>query len=66
MTMKNLILANMAWNAMFIVMAASEMLGVTAVHEGLPWWFKWWWICALACGNLGIHILQLWHIEKIA
>jgi hypothetical protein len=40
-------------------MAASEMLGLTAIHENLPWWFKWWWIVALAGGNLVIHIMQL-------
>jgi hypothetical protein len=57
--MRNLIIANMAWNALFIAMAASEMLGLTAIHENLPWWFKWWWIVALAGGNLVIHIMQL-------
>jgi hypothetical protein len=25
------------------------------VHEALPWWFKWWWIVALALGNMAIH-----------
>jgi len=29
------------------------------VHETLPWWFKWWWICALVGGNLVIHLLML-------
>jgi hypothetical protein len=57
--MKRLIIANMVWNSIFIAMAASEMIGLTGVHEALPWWFKWWWICALAGGNLVIHILQL-------
>jgi len=57
--MKNLILLNMAWNGFFILMAASEMLVLTEVHEGLPWWFKWWWIMFLAGGNLVIHLIQL-------
>lgn len=57
--MKKLVLLNMAWNLAFILTAASEMLGVTAIHDGLPWWFKWWWIVALAVGNLLIHVLQL-------
>jgi hypothetical protein len=64
MTMKNLIIANIAWNSLFIAMAASEMIGITAIHESLPWWFKWWWICALAGGNLVIHILQLRQVGR--
>jgi len=54
-----LIVGNMAWNAFFILMAASEMLGLTQVHEGLPWYLKWWWIIALATGNLVIHVAEL-------
>ena len=57
--MKYMIIANMLWNGMFIMMAASEMIGFTDVHGSLPWWFKWWWICALAGGNLFIHVIQL-------
>jgi|1185.fasta_scaffold152904_2 hypothetical protein len=57
--MRKLIFANMIFNTIFVLMALSEMLGVTGVHEGLPWWFKWWWICALAGGNLLIHVLML-------
>jgi len=57
--MTRLIIINMAWNGLFIAMAASEILGLTAVHDGLPWWGKWWWISALAGGNLVIHVLQL-------
>lgn len=64
MTMKNLIIANIAWNTLFIAMAGSEMIGITAIHESLPWWFKWWWICALAAGNLVIHILQLRQVGR--
>ncbi len=57
--MRRLIFLNMAWNTAFVLMALSEMLGTTGVHETLPWWFKWWWICALAGGNLVIHLLML-------
>jgi hypothetical protein len=57
--MRRLIFLNMAWNTAFVLMALSEMLGTTEVHETLPWWFKWWWICALAGGNLVIHLLML-------
>ena len=42
--MRRLIFLNMAWNTAFVLMALSEMLGTTGVHETLPWWFKWWWI----------------------
>lgn len=62
--MKTLILVNMAWNGFFILMAASEMLGLTVVHEGLPWYLKWWWIVALAVGNLVIHIMELLELES--
>lgn len=57
--MRRLILLNIAWNGLFILMAASEMIGLTSVHASLPWWFKWWWIVALAGGNLAIHVVQL-------
>lgn len=57
--MIKLVVANMVWNAFFIVMAASEMLGLTQVHENLPWYLKWWWIIALAGGNLVIHLAML-------
>lgn len=57
--MRRLILANVLWNALFIAMALSEVLGVTGVHDQLPWWLKWWWIMALAGGNLVIHVMQL-------
>jgi hypothetical protein len=60
---KNLILANMAWNTAFVVMGLSEMLGVTSVHEALPWWLKWIWLCALAGGNLVIHLLMLRRVQ---
>jgi|GEM_PF-2637565 hypothetical protein len=63
--MKTLIVANMAWNAFFILMAASEMLGLTQVHEGLPWYLKWWWVIALAIGNLGIHIAMLAKVDTL-
>lgn len=59
MTVRQLVVANIVWNALFIAMAASEMIGLTAVHASLPWWFKWWWIVALAGGNLAIHVAQL-------
>jgi len=57
--MRKLIFANMILNTAFVLMALSEMLGVTSVHEMLPWYLKWWWICTLAGGNLFIHILML-------
>lgn len=57
--MRSLIIANMAYNVLFVAMAASELVGLTAVHEALPWWAKWWWICALAGGNLAIHVAML-------
>ena len=52
-------------NALAVMMALSEMLGVTSVHEMLPWYFKWWWICALAGGNLVIHLLMLKKTREI-
>lgn len=57
--MKRLIVANMAWNTAFVLMALSEVTGFTAVHEALPWWFKWWWIVGLAGGNLAVHVAML-------
>ncbi|MGB9368999.1 MAG: hypothetical protein WCE79_23585 [Xanthobacteraceae bacterium] len=57
--MRKLIFANMILNTVFVLMALSEMLGITGVHEALPWYIKWWWICALAGGNLFIHTLML-------
>jgi hypothetical protein len=57
--MRNLILANMAWNTLFVLMAVSEVLGVTSVHDALPWYLKWIWITLLAGGNLVIHLMQL-------
>lgn len=57
--MKNLILANMIWNTLFVAMAVSEVLGITSVHEALPWYLKWIWITLLAGGNLVIHLMQL-------
>ncbi|MDB5600569.1 MAG: hypothetical protein JWN71_2613 [Xanthobacteraceae bacterium] len=57
--MRNLILVNMAWNTLFVLMALSEILGITHVHEALPWWLKWIWIAGLAGGNLVIHLMQL-------
>ena len=57
--MRNLIYANMIFNTAFVLMALAEMLGVTSIHEMLPWYFKWWWICALAGGNLFIHLMML-------
>ncbi len=62
--MRTSIIVNMAWNGFFILMAASEMLGLTQVHESLPWYFKWWWIVALAGGNLVIHVVQLTLLDK--
>lgn len=63
-TMRTLIIINMAWNSFFILMAVSEMLGLTVVHEGLPWYLKWWWIIALAAGNLVIHVVELVMLES--
>lgn len=57
--MRKLIFANMLWNTAFVAMALFEMVGVTAVHPSLPWWFKWWWVIGLAGGNLAIHIAML-------
>ncbi len=59
--MRSLILANAALNAAFLLMAFSEMSGLTAVHESLPWWLKWWWIVALSAGNLIIHAIE-WRV----
>jgi hypothetical protein len=57
--MRNLIYANIILNSAFVAMALSEMLGLTSVHEMLPWYLKWIWICVLAGGNLTIHVLML-------
>ena len=62
--MRNLVFANMIFNTAFILMAFSEMLGITAIHEMLPWYLKWWWICALAGGNLVIHLLMLRELRR--
>lgn len=56
---RRLVHANIYWNFLFIIMAGFEMTGLTSIHENLPWWFKWWWIIALAGGNLVIHVWQL-------
>ena len=60
MTMYGLIWANVLWNALFVLMALSEMFGFSSVHGALPWWFKWWWLLALAGGNLVIHMLMFY------
>jgi len=64
MTMRNLVYANMLWNTAFVIMALSEMLGITEVHPNLPWYLKWWWITALAGGNLFIHFLMLRRLRE--
>lgn len=56
--MKRLIAINVAWNAFFVLMGLSEMIGLTGIHEHLPPWGKWVWLIALAGGNLIIHALQ--------
>lgn len=61
--MRSLIYANIILNTIFALMALSEMLEITDIHTMLPWWFKWWWICGLAGGNLFIHMLQLRRIR---
>lgn len=57
--MRKLIIANMIYNAAFVAMGLSEMLGITSVHPNLPASVKWIWLIALAGGNLGIHLLML-------
>lgn len=57
--LRKLIFANMAWNTAFVIQGASEMLGVTSVHEALPPQMKWIWLIALAGGNLVIHLMML-------
>ena len=64
MTIRGLVWLNIFWNTLFVLMAASELTGVTSVHEALPWYFKWWWITALAGGNLLIHCLMLYRIAE--
>jgi hypothetical protein len=60
-TIRGLVWLNILWNCLFVLMAASEMTGLTSVHGTLPWYLKWWWICGLAGGNLVIHWLMLSH-----
>ena len=57
--MKRLVWANILWNCLFVAMGVSEMTGITEIHPSLPPSFKWIWLCALAGGNLVIHLLQL-------
>ena len=40
------------FNIMFLLMFLSEVLGITDIHERLPWWGKWAWVSVLAVGNL--------------
>ena len=40
------------FNVLFLLMFLSEVLGVTDIHERLPWWAKWAWVSVLAVGNL--------------
>jgi hypothetical protein len=40
------------FNVLFLIMFLSEVLGVTDIHERLPWWAKWAWVSVLAIGNL--------------
>lgn len=58
MTQKGLILTNAAWNTLFVLMALSEMTTLTSVHDSLPPSLKWWWLIALAGGNLVIHLFM--------
>lgn len=58
MSMRKLIVINVLWNALFVAMMGSELLGLTSIHEALPWWGKWTWGIALAGGNLVIHVLE--------
>lgn len=57
--MVRLIVYNMMWNAAFVAMMLSELSGFTAYHEALPPSLKWIWGCALAAGNLAIHVMML-------
>lgn len=57
--MRKLIIANMLWNTAFVLQGASEMIGLTSIHEALPPQVKWIWLILLAGGNLVIHILML-------
>jgi hypothetical protein len=57
--MRRLIFGNMIYNTLFVLMALSEMTGLTEVHGALPWWLKWIWICTLAAGNLAFHVAML-------
>jgi hypothetical protein len=66
MTIRGLVWLNICWNSLFVLMAASEISGATAVHGALPWYLKWWWITALAGGNLLIHVLMLARIRDVS
>jgi hypothetical protein len=44
--MRRLVFGNMIYNALFVLMAPSEMTGLTEVHGALPWWLKWLDLCA--------------------
>lgn len=59
LSMRQLIIANVIWNAVFVGMMLSELVGVTAMHGALPWYLKWVWGIALASGNLVIHA-RMW------
>lgn len=63
--MRSLIIANMGYNFLFVLMAVSEMTGLTSIHEALPWWFKWWWIIVFAGGNLAIHVAMLRVLARV-
>jgi hypothetical protein len=62
--LRRYVYANMLLNTFFVLMALSEMVGITTVHEMLPWYLKWIWISVLAAGNLTIHIMMLQRMAK--
>lgn len=62
---RKLVYVNMLLNTAFVLMALSEMLGITSVHEALPWYLKWVWISALAAGNLAIHGTMLRRLNRL-
>jgi hypothetical protein len=62
--LRRYVYANMLLNTFFVLMALSEMLGITGVHETLPWYLKWIWISVLAAGNLAIHVMMLQRMAK--
>jgi hypothetical protein len=62
--LRRYVYANMLLNTVFVLMALSEMLGITGVHETLPWYLKWIWISVLAAGNLAIHTMMLQRMAK--